>query len=238
MSSLSGQDIIFFPQPLPHSWDNVVLPVDKPKGWSSFYVIKKLRRLLNIKKIGHAGTLDPMATGLLICLVGRATKSMTYYQEMEKTYVGTIRLGENTPSYDAETEVVERFPWEHIRREDLDNARLKFTGQIEQRPPMFSAVKVGGERLYKKARRGEEVERKFRTVNVYAFDLTDISGQDVSFRIRCSKGTYIRSLAYDFGKELGTGAHLISLRRAAIGEINVSDAWSMDELKRRLESPQ
>ena len=227
---------IVFPYPaLPASWERAVLPVDKPQGWSSFDVIRRLRRLLPVRKIGHAGTLDPMATGLLLCLVGRATKLMEAFMGQEKTYTGTLRLGEVTPSYDAETEVTARHAWAHLTEEDLEAARQRFVGQIEQRPPMYSAVKVGGERLYKKARRGETVERPARTVTIFAFVLTGRAGADVTFRVRCSKGTYIRSLAHDFGQALGVGAHLTALRRTANGSFSVDDAWTLDALAHALE---
>jgi len=192
-SSDASDDLVYGYPTWPPSWERVVLPVDKPKGWSSFDVIRKLRKVLGIRKIGHAGTLDPMATGLLICLVGRATKLMESFMHLPKTYTGTLRLGEVTPSYDAETEVTERMAWTHVTDEDLEHARKAFLGEITQRPPMYSAIKVGGERLYKKARRGEVVERPPRTVRIDAFTLTGRDGADVSFRVQCSKGTYVRS---------------------------------------------
>lgn len=212
---------------LPPAWDDAVLLVDKPGGWSSFDVIRRLRRLLGVRKIGHAGTLDPMATGLLICLVGRATKRMEAFMGLPKEYTGTLRLGEETASYDAETEVVARRDWAHLTAADLEAARARFEGEIEQRAPMYSAVKVGGERLYRAARRGETVETPLRRVRIDAFVLTGREGADVSFLVRCSKGTYIRSLAHDFGQTLGVGAHLVALRRTAIGPHRVDDAWTM-----------
>ena len=219
---------------LPDDYGRVVLLMDKPKGWSSFDVIRKLRRLLPVRKIGHAGTLDPMATGLLICLVGRATKLMETFMGLPKTYEGTLRLGEVTPSYDAETEVAERHAWQHLTEADLEAARTQFVGEIIQHAPMYSAVKVGGERLYKKARRGEAVERPPRQVRIDAFDLTGWDGADVSFHVDCSKGTYIRSLAHDMGQTLGVGAHLVALRRTAIGPYRVDKAWTVEQLEAAL----
>lgn len=213
------------------SREAAALLVDKPQGWTSFDVIRKLRRILGVKKIGHAGTLDPMATGLLICLVGKATKTMEHFMGLPKTYVGTLRLGEETPSYDADLDVTVRREWTHITEADLERARQEFLGEIEQVPPMYSAVKVGGERLYKKARRGEEIERASRKVVIYDFQLTHVDGPDISFEVRCSKGTYIRSLAHDFGAFLGVGAHLTALRRTAIGEHLVDSAWTLEQLE-------
>ena len=194
-------------------------------------MIRRLRPLLGIRKIGHAGTLDPMATGLLICLVGRATKQMEHYLHLPKEYVGTIRLGESTPSYDAETDVVRQRPWQHVEDRQLEAARDTFLGSIDQIPPMYSAIKVEGERLYKKARRGEDVARPKRRVEIEVFELTGREGADVHFRVRCSKGTYIRSLANDLGETLGCGAHLVSLRRTAIGPVGVADAWTLEQLE-------
>lgn len=213
------------------SVDECVILIDKPLGWTSFDVVRKLRRILHVKKVGHAGTLDPMATGLLICLVGRATKRMEHFMGLTKTYDGMLRLGEVTPSYDAESEVVERRDWRHLTDQNLEAARMQLLGDIDQIPPMFSAVKVGGERLYKKARRGEEIERKPRRITIYDFDLLNASMPEVPFRVRCSKGTYVRSLVHDFGAILGVGAHLTMLRRTAIGEYDVVRAWDMSELE-------
>lgn len=226
----------FSPAPkLPASWERVVLPVDKPKGWSSFDVIRRLRRLLRIKKMGHAGTLDPMATGLLIVLIGKATKLQDGYMGQPKSYTGTLRLGATTPSYDAESEVTERRDWQHLTEAQIRTASNGFLGEIEQRPPMYSAIKIGGERLYKKARRGETVERPLRRVTITRFEITEIDGPDVSFVVDCSKGTYIRSLAHDLGQHLGVGAHLTSLRRTAIGDHSVAQAWTLEALATALD---
>ncbi|CAL5223002.1 g5450 [Coccomyxa viridis] len=213
-------------------WQNAALLVDKPKGWTSFDVCAKLRGALKTKKIGHAGTLDPMATGLLIICTGKGTKAIDGFVAMEKAYSGTLRLGQTTPSYDAETDVLESLPWDHITDEDLEVAKRGLIGPIMQQPPMYSAVSIKGERLYKAARRGEEVERPARPVTVHSFDLqrSAASTEDLDFRISCSKGTYIRSLAHDLGQSLRCGAHLTALRRESIGEHDVSNAWSLAEL--------
>lgn len=229
-------DEVVYPSPsLPESFERAVLPIDKPKWHTSFDVVRTIRRLTE-QKVGHAGTLDPMATGLLVMLVGRATKLMEPFMELPKTYAGTLRLGEVTPSYDTETEVVERHDWSHLTDDDLEAARDPFLGLITQRPPMYSAVKVGGERLYKKARRGEKVDRPPRQVQIEAFEITGRDGADVSFRVECSKGTYVRSLAHDFGRELGVGAHLVALHRTAIGPYHVDDAWTIEQLTEALDT--
>lgn len=225
------EDLVCRPPVLTVSFDQAVFPVDKPKDWTSFDVIRRLRRVLGIRKIGHAGTLDPMATGLLIILAGRATKLMNRFMMLDKEYEGIIRLGEVTPSFDAETEVQERRDWSGVTDDDLERARQQFLGAIEQRTPVYSAVKMGGERLYKKARRGEHVDAPPRQVTIDAFELSSREGQDVSFVVRCSKGTYIRSLAHEFGQAVGSGAHLVALRRTAIGPISVHDAWKLDVLE-------
>jgi len=231
--SSAFSDIVFgFPR-LPASFEKAALLIDKPPGWSSFDVIRKLRGLLSIRKIGHAGTLDPMASGLLICLTGKATKLMLTFQDLDKEYIGIMRLGEETRSYDAESEVIHSVDCGFLTIEDVAEKTSRYIGEIEQKPPMFSAVKVGGERLYKKARRGESIDRPTRKVFVHAFSIIEKSGPDVSFSVRCSKGTYIRSLAHDIGQDLGVGAHLISLRRVAIGPYNVEDAWQMDVLAQK-----
>lgn len=214
----------------PASLERVVIPIDKPHGWSSFKVIRALRKILGVRKIGHAGTLDPMATGLLICLVGRATKLMERYMVLPKTYEGVIRLGQTTPSFDAETDPTEQVPVDHLTETDLEGARRKFLGEIQQLPPMYSAVKVGGRRLYESARKGQEVERKPRTVSIESFDISRLDQTDLRFRVRCSKGTYIRSLADDFGRELGVGGHLVELRRTAIGPFTIDTVWTLEAL--------
>ncbi len=217
------------------------LLVDKPAGWTSFDVVNKirflLRKRLGVKKIkvGHAGTLDPMATGLLIICTGKATKKLTEFQGLDKEYTGTITLGAVTPSYDAETEIEAHFPTSHITPERLEAARRHFLGDIEQIPPMFSAIKVDGQPLYKKARRGEKVEIKARRVHLFTFELTRIELPEVDFQVHCSKGTYIRSLAYDFGRALDSGGYLSALRRTKVGGFRIEDAWQMEELVEFLE---
>ncbi|MEJ2005300.1 MAG: tRNA pseudouridine(55) synthase TruB [Cyclobacteriaceae bacterium] len=210
--------------------DGKVLLVDKPKTWTSFDVVKKLRFALNLKKIGHAGTLDPLATGLLILCTGKMTKQIESYQALEKEYTGEIVIGKTTPSYDLETEVEHVTDTDHITDEDLINAAEKFIGKIEQVPPQFSAIKVGGKRAYKSARKGEKIELKARPVEISAFEVERLSADRIAFRVICSKGTYIRSLAHDFGQELGTGAYLGALRRTRIGTFNVDDAQTIEEI--------
>ncbi len=201
----------------------VVILADKPQGWTSFDVVNKirwkLRHLTGVKKIkvGHAGTLDPMATGLLIVCCGKATKSIAEFQDLPKTYTGTLKLGATTPSYDAETEEDQQYPYEHITETRLEAARQKFTGKIEQIPPMYSAIKVKGQPLYKLARKGKTIERKARQVEIYSFAFRQIRLPYIDFEVQCSKGTYIRSLAHDLGQALGSGAYLTALRRTAIG---------------------
>jgi len=210
------------------------LLVDKPRGWTSFDVVNKIRyklkKRLKVKKIkvGHSGTLDPMATGLLVICTGKFTKKLT--QGLSKEYTGTMVLGACTPSYDAETEIEERFPYDHIDEDMLEKARLQFIGEIEQIPPMFSAIKVDGQPLYKKARKGERVEIDPRTVHIGQFDLTRVELPEIDFKVQCSKGTYIRSLAHDFGKALRSGAYLKALRRTKVGDFSIEDAWNLDEL--------
>lgn len=196
-----------------------------------------MRHITGVKriKVGHAGTLDPMATGLLIICTGKFTKKLTDFQGLDKTYTGTLQLGKTTPSYDAETEANATFPTEHITDELLHEKTKQFTGDIEQIPPMYSAIKVDGKRLYKAARRGEVVERKPRNVRVDAFDLTRIELPEVDFSVTCSKGTYIRSLAYDLGEAVDSGAYLTALCRTRIGDFKLEDAWDLEELIAMLE---
>lgn len=204
-----------------------VFLVDKPLEWTSFQVVNKLRwvirKTFKIKKIkvGHAGTLDPLATGLLIICVGKKTKEIDTYQGKEKEYTGTITVGGTTASFDLEEEIDQTFPTEHITEEELQAAALKLTGEIEQYPPIFSAVKIDGKRAYESARKGEEVKVKPRQVSVSKFDIDTSEFPKVHFTIVCSKGTYIRSMASDFGKLLGNGAHLSALRRERIGQFSL-----------------
>lgn len=209
-----------------------ILLVDKPLTWTSFDVIGKLRNTMKpLKlKVGHAGTLDPLATGLLIICTGKLTKKIDTFQAEDKEYTGVITLGATTPSYDLETEIDQTFDISAITEEQILAAAKSFEGEQEQLPPAHSAVKIKGERVYEKARRGEDVELKPRKITISSFGIEKIEMPNVHFRIKCSKGTYIRSIAHDFGKALNNGAHLSSLRRTMSGDFHVDDAWKLDEL--------
>ena len=209
-----------------------LLLVNKPYNWTSFDVVGKIRNSFKpLKlKVGHAGTLDPLATGLLIICTGKMTKQIDTFQAQEKEYTGTMILGETTPSYDMETEADQKFDISHITEEQIKAACAQFIGEIGQYPPAHSAIKIDGERLYEKARRGEDVELRLRTVTITEFEITNIALPDVSFRVVCSKGTYIRSLVNDFGKALNNGAYLSKLRRTRSGDYNVDNAWEVMEL--------
>ena len=214
-----------------------VLLIDKPLGWTSFDVVKKVRNTLRAGrkervKVGHAGTLDPMASGLLILCTGRMTKQIDHFQAQEKEYEGELMLGQTTASYDAEAPVAEECDPSHLDEAAIRAAVTPFLSEIQQRPPLFSAIQVGGERLYQLARRGEAVEIQPRPVTIRAFDLTAIDMPRVQFRVVCSKGTYIRSLAHDFGQALGVGAHLTGLRRTRIGDFHLKDARPIDQFVR------
>lgn len=218
-----------------------VILIDKPLTWSSFQAVNKLKFVLKRKfnlskrfKIGHAGTLDPLATGLLIICTGKFTKSINEIQAQEKEYTGTIKLGETTPSYDLETEVDKTFPTAHITEALLKETLQQFTGEIMQKPPVFSAIKKDGKRLYEHARAGEEVEIEARKTTIYEFELTRIELPEVDFRVTCSKGTYIRSLAHDFGQALNSGGHLTVLRRTKIGNYAVEDAVSPLDFEKQI----
>ncbi len=207
-----------------------VLLIDKPLHWTSFQVVNKLRwhirKTFNIKKIkvGHAGTLDPLATGLLIICTGKFTKKISEYQAQTKEYTGTITLGATTPSFDLETEINQSFPTEHITEELLYKTTKQFIGEIQQKPPIFSAIKKDGKRLYELAREGKTTEIKYRTVTIHEFEITNITLPKINFRIVCSKGTYIRSIANDFGIAVNSGGYLSALRRTKIGDFNVNNA--------------
>ena len=208
--------------------------INKPKFWTSFDVVKKLKNLGQFKKIGHAGTLDPLATGLLILCVGKYTKKIDYFQELPKTYEGSFILGKSTPSIDLETEIDQEYPIDHITKENILNCALSFIGYSKQLPPIYSAVKLNGERLYKHARAGikeADLEIKWREINVYSFDITEIVMPEVKFKISCTKGTYIRSIVRDFGKNLNSGAYLNSLVRTKIGEYSVDNSMSIEEFQ-------
>ena len=216
---------------LPYLEGKVIL-IDKPLHWTSFDVIKRLRSILQIKKIGHAGTLDPLATGLLIVCTGKFTKKINDYMAAEKEYTGSITLGAVTPTYDMESSPEQQKDHSFVTNEMLHAATKKFIGEIEQMPPIYSAIKKEGVALYELARRGVDVELKARPVIINAFELTAIDLPVVHFKVVCSTGTYIRSLANDFGAALGCGAYLSELRRTRIGEFNVVDAVSMEEVEK------
>ncbi len=217
--------------------EGVFIPVEKPFDWTSFDVVNKiryqLRRITGIKKIkvGHAGTLDPRATGLLIIGCGRATKSIERIVKDQKTYCGVIQLGGTTPTYDGEMEVDKTFHTEHITDEMIANAVQEFTGQLQQLPPIFSAIKKDGKPLYKSARKGQEVAVLPRPIEIFSLHLERMNHDQLAFHCRCSKGTYIRSIAHDFGEELGVGAYLTQLRRTAIGSYFVDDAWIIEDFE-------
>ncbi|RYZ50247.1 MAG: tRNA pseudouridine(55) synthase TruB [Sphingobacteriales bacterium] len=200
-----------------------VLLIDKPYKFTSFYAISKVRKMINAK-IGHAGTLDPLATGLLICCTGKFTKKIMEYQQLPKEYTGVITLGAVTPTFDLESEPQDFEPYEHLSELIIHEATHQFTGKIEQVPPIHSAIKKDGKRAYELARKGEEIVMAPRTVTISAFEITKISLPEIHFRVECSTGTYIRSLANDFGAALGCGGYLSSLRRTRIGSFSVEDA--------------
>lgn len=217
-----------------------VLLIDKPLGWSSFQAVNKLKWAIRKKfqlkkiKIGHAGTLDPLATGLLIICAGKFTKRIPEFQGLAKEYTGTITLGASTPSYDLETEVDKTYPTAHITEALIRKTTEQFLGDIQQAPPIFSALKKDGKRLYEYARAGEEIEIKKRAVRILEFEITAVALPAIDFRIVCSKGTYIRSIAHDFGLALGSGGHLSALRRTKIGDYNVDIALDPEVFERQL----
>ncbi len=214
--------------------------VNKPYDWTSFDVVNSIRGFMRAAlgfkkvKIGHTGTLDPLATGLLILCSGKFTKQIEDFKGLEKEYTGTFTLGATTPSFDLEKEIDEHYPWEHILEEQIHEAAKTFTGDIEQHPPVFSAIKIGGRRAYKYARQEEEVVMLPKQINISAFEITAIRLPEVDFRIVCSKGTYIRALARDFGRALHSGAHLTSLCRTRIGPYFLRDAYELEDLKKAL----
>ena len=219
-----------------------IILIDKPLTWSSFQAVNKLKYILKRKydlpkkfKIGHAGTLDPLATGLLIICTGKFTKKITEIQAQTKEYTGTITVGATTPSYDLETEVNATFPTEHITEALILEATKQFLGEIDQKPPVFSAIKKEGKRLYEHARAGEEVEIAARKTTIYEFEITKINLPEISFRVQCSKGTYIRSLAFDFGIALNSGAHLSELRRTKIGDYSVANGVTPEDFEKQLQ---
>lgn len=212
-----------------------VILIDKPLDWTSFDVVRKIRNLIRIKKVGHAGTLDPLATGLLIVCTGKFTKKINEYMGMEKEYTGTFTLGAITPTYDLESEPVEVKEYAHLSNDEIHNATKQFTGTIQQTPPIHSAIKQAGKPVYLLARKGIDVVMEPRTITINEFSITHIELPIVHFKVVCTTGTYIRSLAHNFGEALGCGAYLSKLRRTRIGEIKVEDALSMDQMKQNIE---
>ncbi len=217
-----------------------IILIDKPLKWSSFQAVNKLKYILKRRydlpkkfKIGHAGTLDPLATGLLIICTGKFTKKITEIQAQTKEYTGTITIGATTPSYDMETEVDATFPTDHITEQLILETTKQFLGEIDQKPPVFSAIKKDGKRLYEHARAGEEIEVASRKTTLYEFEITRIALPEIDFRVQCSKGTYIRSLAFDFGKALQSGGYLSALRRTKIGDYSVENGISPEAFEEK-----
>lgn len=215
--------------------------IDKPYEWSSFQALNKVKWALRKKfelnkkfKIGHAGTLDPLATGLLVICTGKFTKRIPEIQEQTKEYTGTFTLGATTPSYDLETELDKTYPISHITEDSVQRTLEQFKGKIEQTPPLFSALKKEGKRLYEFAREGKQVEVKSRTIEIHSFEIARFDLPEVDFKVICSKGTYIRSLVHDFGQTLHSGAYLSALRRTRIGSFNVSNAVTPEVFKQNL----
>lgn len=208
-----------------------ILLIDKPAGITSFDVIRQLRRSTGIRKIGHAGTLDPIATGLLVCMTGKATKASRSIMAGTKVYTGACKLGEETPSYDTETEVTRSISADHITKDMLVEASQELVGQRVQLTPVYSAVKVDGKPLYKYAREGKSVTRPPRIVDVHSFDITGLEGTIAHFHISCSAGTYVRTLVHDLGQLLKVGAHMTALRRIEVGQYHIDDAQTLDHFK-------
>lgn len=213
--------------------EGVMLLFDKPKEYTSARIVNIVKKFLNVNKAGHSGTLDPKATGLMVICTGKKTKTLNELLGCDKEYEGLMIIGEKTKSYDSETEVYETKDIAHVTREMMDNAVKELSGEISQIPPMYSAVKHKGKPLYKMARRGEEMERTPRTVNIKEFELTSVNAEEIGFRVHCSKGTYIRSLVSDFGDKLGTGAYLKELRRTKIGEFDIKGAIEVEDFINR-----
>lgn len=205
------------------------LLIDKPRNWTSFKVVHSIRKIINVKRVGHTGTLDPLATGLLIILTGRNTKQMISFEGLDKTYTGTILLGKSSPSMDTETEMKTKELPKKLNDDIIVSTRDMFLGDIQQVPPMYSALKVNGKKLYNLARQGKKIDRKPRKVKISKFEITGIELPEIHFEIGCSKGTYIRVIANDFGEKLGCGAVLSNLRRTRIGDYDVDDALTVKE---------
>jgi tRNA pseudouridine55 synthase len=221
--------------------DGVILLFDKPLDWTSFNLVSKVRSLLYHRlgykkiKVGHAGTLDPLATGLLIVCVGKATKQVPSLQDKEKEYVATFLLGATTPSFDLETEIDKEYPTDHITRDKIDNVAKSFVGPQMQIPPLFSAKFVNGGRAYKLARKGVDMQLDPSPIVIYAMEVMEYQHPRVTLKVKCSKGTYIRSLARDFGERLDSGAHLVELRRTAIGDFKVDDAFTLANFEKNID---
>lgn len=211
--------------------DGQLILINKPLHWTSFDVIRKIRNIIGVKKVGHAGTLDPLATGLLIVCTGKFTKKINEYMAQEKEYTGHFVLGATTPTYDLESKPEHFRSYDTITEKELQKAAMTLTGNIMQLPPAHSAIKVEGKRVYELARQGKEVKLEKRPVTVREFEITQINLPEIGFRITCSTGTYIRSLAHDFGEELGCGAYLGSLCRTRIGDFSVKNAYSMESFE-------
>lgn len=236
-------DIIAREEPVRHELliEGGLILVDKPAGWTSFDVVNKLRFSIKSKlgikkyKVGHAGTLDPLATGLMLICISRHTKKIDALMGLNKTYSGTFRMGEETPTYDAESQPVVYYPSKIIEAEILEEARQRLTGIYLQIPPIYSAIKQKGVPLYKRARRGETIAVQPRQVEIHSFEITEVDWPFINFTVDCSKGTYIRSLAFDFGKAVGSGAYLSALRRTRIGDYALEDAWSLPDLLKAID---
>lgn len=213
--------------------EGAVLPINKPLGWTSFDVVKKLRAILHVKKIGHAGTLDPLATGLLILCTGKQTKAISHYQALEKVYRGELMIGKTTPSVDLETDFDREAAYTHVTEAALLQLAQSFTGYIDQIPPAYSAVKTKGVRAYTQARQGQPTALAPKKVFIRAFTITSINMPRVTFEVTCGKGTYVRSLVRDFGEQLGTGAYVANLCRTCIGPYSLKDAYELADLDRR-----
>lgn len=225
-----------------HPVEGEIFYVDKPLRWTSFDVVKRIRGALSRRtglkklKVGHAGTLDPLATGVMTVVTGRATKQIEALQAHTKEYVATIRLGATTPSFDLETEIDAEYPWEHIDRPMVEEALKKFVGSIKQVPPAYSACKIDGKRAYKMARKGKEVNIKAKELVIDEIELLDMQMPVIVIRVVCSKGTYIRALARDIGEALGSGGHLTGLRRTRVGDVAVENCLSVEVLMKHLET--
>ncbi len=213
-----------------------IILMDKPLDWSSFDLVKYVRNRIPVRKVGHAGTLDPMATGLLILCCGKATKTISQIQDLDKTYIATIRFGSSTPSYDAATDPDHHAGWKHIQADEIQKTLDEhFTGTISQKPPIYSAISVKGERLYKIARRGGDVKIEPRDVHIYETELLDTEMPDIRLKVRCGKGTYIRSVAHDLGILLGSRAHIRTLRRTHTGHFSVDNGYAPEEFNAQIE---